>query len=235
MAESTTVCQYHHYGHCKFGVLCRKKHEAETCTSFPCNKDSCMKRHPKVCRYFTLAGACKFRDECSFLHLTSPTTRINELEEEIKHLQGLFTSISEDVLKINAQTTALEIERKSISYPRILQLDGQFDSTTVPSLKCDRCGSMFDQIEIYINHVLSHVLAGNEPFDERMSALEARIQEVHDTNYILLHSVDDLENDVKILKMNTNCQTYLFRCDICGQSFEKKSYWREHVKNQHYN
>ena len=84
-----------------------------------------------------------------------------------------------------------------------------------------------------VKQVVRHVYEENGATNEKILALETRIQEIHDTNYILIHSVDDLENDIKILKINTNCQTYLFRCDTCGQSFEKKSYWREHMKNYH--
>ena len=226
---ASLVCVYQHYGHCKFGTMCRKKHESETCSIFLCSQDTCRKRHPKVCRYFTLFGACKFRDNCSFLHLTPPAIRLSKLEEEIKHLQGLIASISEEVIGINTKAAALESSQRSCYNEGIPQVDGQID----PIFKCDRCEGSFDEIEMLVKHVVRHVYEENGATNEKILALETRIQEIHDTNYILIHSVDDLENDIKILEINTNCQTYLFRCDTCGQSFEKKSYWREHMKNYH--
>ena len=231
MAEST-VCQYHLHGHCKFGTLCRKKHETETCSNFPCIQDTCSKRHPKVCRYFALLGICKFKDECSYLHLTPSTTRMNELEIEIERLRSIITSISAEVMGINAKAAALETHTQSCSQSRIPQVDGQFDPN-LSSFKCKRCNSTFDLIETYTQHTICHVMEENGITRERILALDTRIQEVHDTNYILLHSVDDLENDMKVLKINTNCQTFLFRCDNCGENFEKKSYWREHMRTHH--
>ena len=78
---------------------CNKNHTLDTCTSFPCVKEDCHKRHPKLCRYFTVSGFCKFNQNCSYLHITSIKDQTSQLETEVVNLKleilSLYNHVSE--------------------------------------------------------------------------------------------------------------------------------------------
>ena len=80
------ICQFHQYGHCKF--------------SFPCQDNTCPKRHPTMCKFFAMYRRCKFAERCSFLHCglsecdqtasagVKPTVQeVSKLREEVKNLR----------------------------------------------------------------------------------------------------------------------------------------------------
>ena len=47
---------------------------------------TCHKRHPKVCRYYSISGSCKFQETCSYLHKHEQNEK-KELEKEIENLK----------------------------------------------------------------------------------------------------------------------------------------------------
>ena len=65
-------CRYFNRGHCKFKNSCKFKHHKEICTIYlecgSCNDNSCMRRHPKQCKWWQ-RGECK-RQDCNYLHVT---------------------------------------------------------------------------------------------------------------------------------------------------------------------
>ena len=69
-------CKFDKYGYCNRGATnCGFFHSLETCeiyldTGF-CNKETCRKRHPKLCYYFG-NGFCKHGEKCRFLHQNEP-------------------------------------------------------------------------------------------------------------------------------------------------------------------
>ena len=85
---STTICLHHQHGHCKYGVHCRNLHTTETCDNFPCTTTTCSKRHPKICRFFSIYGRCKFNDSCSYLHKHGDIEKTGQLEKEIENLKA---------------------------------------------------------------------------------------------------------------------------------------------------
>ena len=89
MATAETICKFNQSGFCKYQSNCRKQHIMEICTNTQCNMVNCVYRHPRVCRYFTNIGRCKFDESCAYLHksdlITSEFRR--EHEEEIQKLR----------------------------------------------------------------------------------------------------------------------------------------------------
>ena len=92
MMASEELCKFYRGGHCKFGEKCEKSHRIETCDSFPCLKENCSKRHPPLCRFFSRFGRCKFKLECSYLHVINNfkalETEIDNLQKEVNHLKA---------------------------------------------------------------------------------------------------------------------------------------------------
>ena len=48
------ICQFHQHGHCKFAAKCEKIHTSVTRDSFPCQDSDCLKRHPRMCKYYAM-------------------------------------------------------------------------------------------------------------------------------------------------------------------------------------
>ena len=111
---SATICLHHQHGHCKYGVHCRNEHIAETCENTPCMATMCKKRHPKVCRYFSISGSCKFNKNCSYLHKHGQNNTTDELQKEIENLKEDIKLLTTEVKKL--KEVILSFDKPS--YPR---------------------------------------------------------------------------------------------------------------------
>ena len=64
-------CRYFNYGFCKYKEKCRFVHPKEVCGTYSggkCEDSSCLKRHPKACKYFRGQTGCKRKEGCDFSH-----------------------------------------------------------------------------------------------------------------------------------------------------------------------
>ena len=98
-----SVCSYYKFGHCKFGILCRKRHIETQCESVDCSLDMCEKRHPKLCKYFQNYGRCKFMP-CSYKHVEVSKieeSRIEDLEEKVRVKDDEIKALKKDVLLLS--------------------------------------------------------------------------------------------------------------------------------------
>ena len=83
------VCKYFQCGFCKFGDMCQKQHINKICSTQKCISKTCIKRHPKVCKYFLTQKSCKFGELCSYKHeVHSNQSEISELKEKLSVLEG---------------------------------------------------------------------------------------------------------------------------------------------------
>ena len=39
-----------------------------TCNQPQCSDKTCLRRHPRACKYFSTFDSCKFREDCSCFH-----------------------------------------------------------------------------------------------------------------------------------------------------------------------
>ena len=63
------------------------------CQEELCTTQNCIKRHPKVCKYFNTH--CRFGDICSYKHVTSrPHDNTGELVAKITHLENCIKEMS---------------------------------------------------------------------------------------------------------------------------------------------
>ena len=141
------ICRYNQKGFCKFGSQCFKYHENEKCLDRNCTPNECIKRHPKVCRYFAQYRFCKFGGDCVFVHEKNVTTEEFELTmEDVKNLKAevdvlkntikSLTSIKQEgkVLKklidvIKEETQHLQKENEEIA-KRIKHLEDEYEDET---------------------------------------------------------------------------------------------------------
>ena len=102
-SNHSNICKYHHYGQCKFGQSCQNFHTQVTCENIPCFDPTCKSRHPKICRYFSSYGNCKFKDKCSYLHFSSESNlaiEIDSLREEVSSLKNKNQELEEEIQTI---------------------------------------------------------------------------------------------------------------------------------------
>ena len=129
--DSDLVCQFHQYGHCRFGPHCRHFHTKKTCSTPMCNQNSCTERHPKPCFYFSSNHFCKFGISCSFLH-QSPAPENCELKNNIVKLK-------EDLQLVITSLNIKDIEIKKLE-EKVTELESQLNNkafSVQSSFKCD--------------------------------------------------------------------------------------------------
>ena len=101
------LCKHNQSGFCKIGEKsCSKRHNNEICSrNKNCEESSCEKRHPKVCKYFAMNQACKFNQQCAYLHTENKIeVKFDEIEKEIvsmkEEIKHLATNVKEMVEKV---------------------------------------------------------------------------------------------------------------------------------------
>ena len=63
-------------GYCKFEETCQKNQVTRKCKKLSSCKDKyCNKRHPRICKIFSLDKFCKFGEDCEYLHLQVPKVK----------------------------------------------------------------------------------------------------------------------------------------------------------------
>ena len=83
------VCRFNKFGFCKFAMTCRIKHVDELCEATSCEINYCEKRQPRICKFFSEFGRCKFGDYCKYNHRSNGgNSNIEEnLKEEVEILK----------------------------------------------------------------------------------------------------------------------------------------------------
>ena len=111
MATSETVCKFNQSGFCKFLTQCRKQHVMNICPTTQCNNVNCLLRHPRVCKFFSNFGRCKFSDSCAYLHNFDKNVddKISELESEIQKIKTKIKEVETIQLRLESLETRLNI------------------------------------------------------------------------------------------------------------------------------
>ena len=107
------VCKYFQCGFYKLGESCRKQHVKEIFPIQSCTLSSCLKRPPKVCKYFLVQKSCKFGEHCSYKHTDNSNQKdISELLEKIfvleKSIQLMTAQITELTYQIDKHEKSKE-------------------------------------------------------------------------------------------------------------------------------
>ena len=93
------------------------------CDKCYCKEENCVKRHPVICRYFSLNGSCKYNESCAYAH------RESEAQTEIKTVKE---RLAKSELKVE------ELEKKLLDMNNILQgLLTNKDTVAVTETKFD--------------------------------------------------------------------------------------------------
>ena len=116
-----TICKFHKFGYCKFGLTCHKQHVTKVCESEACGISNCTSRHPSYCKYFERYKRCKFGEYCSFLHMENSDTKVKDdkvklLENDTHNLKDRVNTLA-NILNLKEK----DIENKKISLKHIME------------------------------------------------------------------------------------------------------------------
>ena len=130
------MCGYFQTGFCKFGEICIKQHVKEICLKINCKPSDCRKRHPKLCKHFSLKQTCRFGDLCAYKHIiSSEKSDIIVLQEKIETLQCLLNDMNSRVKDMESEIVRLQSKdiAKLISeaHDKVIKEDEEY--------KCDIC------------------------------------------------------------------------------------------------
>ena len=106
------VCMFNKFGFCKWEANCKKIHLNEICLLEECESRKCNKRHPRLCKYFSERGFCKYGSSCRFDHrppkyIRSIVSRLEALEKENLKL----LKVIEDQKEICDNKTIKDVEK----------------------------------------------------------------------------------------------------------------------------
>ena len=145
------VCTHFKFGFCKFGERCNKKHLKEICQTEDCKLKTCNKRHPKICKFFSVNQVCKFGDACCYKHKLS--AHHSNILEQISSLHATISSMSESIQALEDEILKLRSPLSPLESLRGLDTGG--DLVPSPDKSCIR--------ECDASLVLDYVEEGSAP------------------------------------------------------------------------
>ena len=110
MATSETICKFNQSGYYKYKSHYRKHHVTKICPNIQCTKTSCLYRHPRVCRYFSNSGKCKFSDSCAYLHKNNNITLEKEISEQKKEFMKEIRKLRVEIEELRKIVCDLSIQ-----------------------------------------------------------------------------------------------------------------------------
>ena len=115
MATTYLICQYHKYGHCKFGDQCLRNHVHDVCMESNCDLRECSRRHPRKCNFFYHYGRCKFGEACSYSHTLAEDSQVIEnrlmaLESRLKSQEDVIAVQNNELDELKSKVLLLEKE-----------------------------------------------------------------------------------------------------------------------------
>ena len=108
-----SICQFFRHGFCRYKDNCRKQHVVEVCEHEHCQDPYCIKRHPRICRYYRDWNYCKFGSYCYYKH-TSWKSGFDELNTQIANLLKVIDEMENSKKHMSAEISALELKIKRI-------------------------------------------------------------------------------------------------------------------------
>ena len=109
------ICLYNKFGHCKYQETCRRQHLREICELPLCENKSCMRRHPRACKFFENYERCKFGSFCSNnVEISEMKTKLDTLEETARQHENEIKILNEKVKDVEQRNVELETELKIV-------------------------------------------------------------------------------------------------------------------------
>ena len=108
------VCEFNKSGFCKFSEKFRKRHIEQLCETENCEELLCEKRHPKLCKYYSIYKRCKFGEYCKYNHSGNYPRDVNTLETKIENLEKTVLQNQNIIDNMSGKINELENVLKEI-------------------------------------------------------------------------------------------------------------------------
>jgi hypothetical protein len=165
-----SVCVFDYRGFCKNGGQCLKKHFQEICENKSCQGDSCLKRHPKNCIFFSTFGDCKFAEHCRYNHEGKNTHVMIKMKDIVKPVEILKSEITQlkvdniekeiklkDMKKISEENDKLTKENQKFNKDNKVLKEKlsciEDNSMYIRSYQCDECNFESEDRDTMIEHM----------------------------------------------------------------------------------
>ena len=217
--SSQPVCKYHKFGHCKFGQSCRKMHIDIKCTKPNCDRKSCLNRHPRPCKFFTVSGFCKWGVECSYSHHQPVSTPV---QKEIDDLKITLKIVLEDLAQ---KENIIQKLQENVNNLLASNFTTRIETTDLNStFKCDECSFSTNnnhglKVHIGKSHK-SEVLREDKSQFKNSNMSETLLDERKEHTESRLSNSFQLRPDLNI-------------CNICNINFEKIDNVKSHMRDNH--
>ena len=208
------VCKHFQCGFCKFGESCQKQHIKEICLVQSCTSKSCIKRHPKNCKYFSIQQSCKFGDHCAYKHnfnSDKSKNKIIALEAAVEFMKAQICDLTEEVKNIKSKKHKVRSDL---------------------SLKCEICDYKASTKSVLKRHTTTkHKKNIPPPENERHRDLE--------TSLPLLVPLEEREEvdysppPPVVKDISKTSSTLQFKCDICKHESLSEAALHGHTSLKH--
>ena len=203
-----TVCQFNKYGFCKFKERCLKLHIDDNCADSSCDRSSCIRRHPKECRYYRKYRRCKY-DPCKYLHSENIIDKILETKESIDLKLKL---IDDKIKKLDDEIIASE----SFFAEKHQKLMDDFEN----------------RIEIFETNLNTLEISIFEK-DNHIQSLEAKVSKIEEENKEQSLKIESLIQELKILSDASNKPVTKFKCRNCDFETTSEKGLKQHNSKKH--
>ena len=205
---TTYQCQFNKYGFCKFKERCLKLHIDDNCADSSCDRSSCIRRHPKECRYYRKYRRCKF-DPCKFLHSDNNIDEILKTKESIDLKLKL---IDDKIKKLDDEIIASE----SFYAEKHQKLMDDFEN----------------RIEIFETNLNTLKISIFEK-DNHIQSLEAKVSKIEEQNKEQSLKIESLIQELKILSDASNKPVTKFKCWNCDFETTSEEGLKQHNSKKH--
>lgn len=152
------ACMYDKFGFCKFKATCKRQHYSQTCEHLSACKTikSCLKRHPKTCKWFAKDVKCSFGIDCGYSH-TNPTVNPEKesMKKKVEYLENIVQEmaikiiqleIDLDGFKMNGNKKGSEVEQEQeitnqvcIKKSPEVKIQDYNDEDKIQNFSCNMC------------------------------------------------------------------------------------------------
>ena len=247
-SDTSPVCKHFQTGFCKFADKCKRRHEKEMCPLTQCSSKTCRKRHPKLCKFFSLRGFCKFGDLCCYKHLNAESQKTPHLISEMTALQTKVDEMEQLIKTLQSEIVAL----KNINKCEVCDYVASSSTTLKAHIsKNHKHTSEAAPLERERSQINDTSLNASLPSEERLENtqlnniasddFEDDPQECDwgDCTYVA-YSNDDMDTHIQIAHMNISSFVFppsseeiLCPYDDCGEEFFLDQSFAMHVYDMH--
>ena len=231
-----TLCLHNKFGYCKFSETCRKFHMKEICQIERCEVQECLKRHPKICKYYEQYQRCKFGEFCAYSHrsinenvqtselISDLSSRIGVLERKIEDKDREINDLNEKVKAIERMNLVLKVEITE-NLEKVV--------THVVKESVDNLGEILTQQQENFekrNHTCFDALQEQVSIIANLFQPSANLQLGNVQQPF--HPPDAAAAAVS-LNLGHSKQTPSHHCEVCGKTFGSERALNNHTRNDH--